>query len=324
MSDRRCALVTGASGQDGTYLTRELAANGYRVVGAVHRPVYDTVDVPFEVIDLDITDTAAVGDTIRQTAPDVIFNLAALSSGRGMFDDPVGIADVNGVAVTRLLEGMRTHCPTARLCHASSSEIFGLPGASPQSEATPPSPRSPYGAAKLYADGMIQIYRRSFGLFACSAILFNHESPLRRDEFVTRKITLAAARIKLGLQRSVPLGQLDARRDWGFAGDYMRAMRLMVEQPMPRDYVLASGRTHSVRELCEIAFGHVGLDYRDHVDSDSASERPAETMQLVGDASRARSELGWEPRVDFVTLIRLMVDADLSLLNHPPPPEEKE
>ena len=321
------ALVTGASGQDGFYLVAELVRRGCTVIAAAHGAADATAAVvergvsPAAMsVTLDITDDRSIEDALHAFKPDLVFNLAALSSGQGMFEDPVSIALVNGVAVARLLEAMRLSRPAARLCQASSSEVFGLPLESPQAEDAAARPRSPYGAAKLYADHMVQLYRQRFGLYACSAILFNHESPLRRIEFVTRKVAHAAAAIKLGRQETVALGDLDARRDWGFAGDYARAMVMMLEQEHPLDCVLATGQTHSVRDLCRIAFARVGLDYRDHVQSNAAAARPAEQVQLVGDAGRARTTLGWAPTLSFEELVHAMVDADLERLRHSPSP----
>jgi GDPmannose 4,6-dehydratase len=231
-----------------------------------------------------------------------------------MYDDPVGIGEVNGLGVVRILEAIHKIDLNIRFCQASSSEMFGEAVEGPQSEETPFHPRSPYGAAKLYGHSMIQIYRQHYGMFACSAILFNHESPRRGLGFVTRKITYHAAKIKLGLATELRLGNLDARRDWGFAADTVRAMWLMLQQPYADDYVVATGETHSVRELCEIAFGHLGLDYRDYVRVDSSDYRPVEPIQLVGNPEKARKQLGWIPEIGFLELIRMMVDADMSKL----------
>jgi GDPmannose 4,6-dehydratase len=253
-------------------------------------------------------------EVLAECRPTEIYNFAAYSSGAGMFDDPVGIGEVNGLAVARILEAIRAVDTNIRFCQASSREIFGEAIESPQTEATPTNPRSPYGAAKLYADAMIKIYRQRYGLFACSAILFNHESPRRGLEFVTRKITHEAAKIKLGLTKELHLGNLDAQRDWGFAGDYVRAMWLMLQQERAEDYVVATGKAHSVRELCEFAFSRLGLDYRDYVREDVLAFRPAETALLVGSAAKAKQNLGWEPEVEFRELVHMMVDADLQTL----------
>jgi GDPmannose 4,6-dehydratase len=267
-----------------------------------------------EAIECSLRDSQQVQQVLQKYAPDEVYNLAAYSSGERMNEDPVSMGEVNGLAVVRLLEAIRTSGRAIRFCQASSSEMFGAASESPQTEKTPLSPRSSYGAAKVYAHSMVGIYRERHGLFACSAIVFNHESPRRRLEFVTRKITHAAARIKLGLADHVQLGNLDARRDWSFAGDIVQGMWRMLQAPQAADYVLASGITHSVRELCAIAFGYLGLDYRDFVREDPAAYRPSEAVQLVGDPARARSELGWRPQMDFSTLIQSMVDADLQQL----------
>jgi GDPmannose 4,6-dehydratase len=316
------ALITGITGQDGSYTAELLLAKGYRVVGAV-RDVQkaaatllpDLVD-RIEVVDWNMHDSENMVKVLAHYQPTEFYNFAAYSSGAGMFDDPVAIGEVNGLAVARMLEAIRTTDPAIRFCQASSSELFGEATASPQSERTPFQPRSPYGAAKLYAHQMIRIYRQHYGLFACSAILFNHESPRRGLGFVVRKITREAARIKLGLSNELCLGNLDARRDWGFAGDYVNAMWLMLQQTAANDYVVATGETHSVRELCECAFGCVGLNYQDYVREDVASFRPTEPIQLVGDASRARDQLGWRPLINFNQLVAQMVDADLQMLSN--------
>lgn len=234
-----------------------------------------------------------------------------------MFNDAVDIGEINGLAVTRILDAIRSVNMGIRFCQASSSEMFGNPFESPQSESTPFRPRTPYGAAKLYAHSMIQIYRQHYGIYACSAILFNHESPRRGLGFVTRKITHEVARIKLGLSKELYLGNLDARRDWGFAKDYVRAMWLMLQHPHADDYVVATNEARSVRELCEFAFGHLNLDYRDYVHENSATYRPAEPVQLVGNATKIRNQLGWMPEVEFHKMISMMVDADLRRLTEP-------
>jgi GDPmannose 4,6-dehydratase len=256
-------------------------------------------------------DLSGMKEVLSCLRPSEIYNFAAHSTGSGMYDDPLDMSDVNGIAVTRILEAIRAVDPKIRLCQASSREIFGEALQSPQTEATPPNPRSPYGAAKLYADCMIRIYRHRYGLQACSAILFNHESPRRSRQFVTRKITHEAARIKLGLAHELHLGNLDTQRDWGFAGDYVRAMWLMLQQDKADDYVIATGEVHTVREFCDVAFGRLGLDYRNHVREDVASYRPSEPAPLVGSSVKARRDLGWEPKVSFRELVHMMVDADL-------------
>ncbi len=314
------ALVTGVTGQDGSYLAELLIANGYRVIGAT-RNVRKAVSAlgpglagQVELVEWDMLDQPKMAEVLASRRPQEIYNFAGYTSGSGMFDDPVGIGEINGLAVARMLEAIREVDATIRFCQASSREIFGAALESPQSEVTSVNPRSPYGAAKLYADSMIRICRRHYGLFACSAILFNHESPRRGLDFVTRKIAREAAKIKLGLQNEIHLGNLDTRRDWGFAGDYVRAMRLMLQQPAAQDFVVATGEVHSVREFCECAFSHLGLDYRNHVREDSASYRPSEPALLVGNIEKARNLLGWEPQVGFRDLVTMMVDADLRSL----------
>lgn len=316
----KTGLVTGIAGQDGSYLAELLLAKGYRVVGAV-RDVQRTSDFlssslmsRVELVEWDMLNQVEMADVLSRYQPAEIYNYAAYSSGVGMFDDPVGIGEVNGLAVARIMEAIREVDTNIRFCQASSSEMFGDAVESPQSEETPFQPRSPYGAAKLYAHSMLRIYRQRYGLFACSAILFNHESPRRGLNFVTRKIAHEAAKIKLGLANELRLGSLDARRDWGFAGDYVRAMWLMLQQPLAGDYVVATSETHSVRELCEIAFGHFGLDYRNYVQEDAAAYRPAESVQLVGNSEKARKQLGWVPEVEFREMVGMMVDADLRKL----------
>jgi len=310
------AIITGVSGQDGWHLAELLLAHGYRVVGttrdvaAAARLVHPSV----ELLRWDLRNETIILDVIRSVRPTEIYNFAAYASGSGMFEDPIGIGDINGLAVSRMLEAIRTVDPSIRFCQASSSELFGDPFEGPQSETTAFRPRSPYGAAKLYAHEMVGIYRRRHGLFACSAILFNHESPRRGSGFVTGKVSEAAALIKLGQGEALVLGNLDARRDWGFSGDYVRGAWQMLQAPTPEDYVFATGETHSVRELCQLAFEHVGLDYRDHVREDAAAFRTAEVHPLVGDSAKARRQLQWSPQVTFPELIRMMVDADLKRL----------
>jgi len=317
----KTVIITGIAGQDGTYLAEHLMLKGCRIIGAVRDVSKAQASLPaglvntVELVDWDMLDQQKMASTLSHYRPVEIYNFAAYSSGTGMYDDPVGIGEVNGLAVARILEAIREVDPSVRFCQASSREIFGEAASSPQTESTPPNPRSPYGVAKLYADYMIRVYRHRYGLFACSAILFNHESPRRSLEFVTRKITHAAAKIKLGLADELGLGNLDARRDWGFAGDYVRALWLMLQQPQADDYVVASGETHSVRELCECAFGGLGLDYRDYVREESSAYRPVEPALLVGCADKARNELGWVPEVGFSELVSMMVAADLRMLS---------
>ena len=313
---RRTAIVTGVEGQDGSFLSELLLAEGYDVVGVGRTPAAPgKAATGLRRVACDITQKAQIEDLLRQWRPTEFYNLAGLSSGAGMFDDAVRIGEINGLAVAGMLEAIRAIDPTIRFAQASSSEVFALAGQSPQTEDTAHRPRSPYGAAKVYADTMLRIYRERYGLFACSAILFNHESPRRRPEFVTRKITQAAAAIKLGLMSHLELGSLDAKRDWGFAGDYMHAMWLMLQHPRAQDYVIATGRLHSVRELCEIAFSHLGLDYRDVVSEGTQHGRSADQTVLVGNAARAQRDLQWIPRVDFRSMVTAMVEFDLHLLS---------
>lgn len=315
MAGVKTAIVTGVLGQDGSYAAELLLTKGYRVVGTTRDAATAVNRRGLELIEMDLSSAADILEIIRRYNASEFYNFAAFSSGAGMFDDPEAIGDVNGLAVTRILEAIREASPALRFCQASSSEMFGC-AASPQTEETPFRPRSPYGAAKLYAHAMIDIYRARHGLFACSAILFNHESPRRGHGFVTRKISHAVAAIKLGLSSELSLGNLDARRDWGFAGDYVEAMWRMLQADQARDYIIATGTTHSVRELCALAFSHVGLDYRDHVREEPAAFRSSEPFQLVGDSSRAASHLQWSPSTTFAELIGTMVDADLKLLGN--------
>ena len=314
------ALITGVTGQDGSYLAELLLGNGYRVIGTTRdveksaRLLLNSLSSTVELVNWDLMDQDGIAKILSHYRPAELYNFAAYSSGSGMYDDPVGIGEINGLAVARILEAIREVDQKIRFCQASSREIFGEAKETPQSEKTEASPRSPYGAAKLYADNIIRMYRSRYGLFACSAILFNHESPRRGMEFVTRTITHEAAKIKLGQTHEIRLGNLDARRDWGFAGDYVRAMWLMLQSPQAEEYVVARGETHSVRELCEIAFEHLGLDYRDYVREDSAAYRPVESVQLVGNSTKARKQLGWVPTVGFHELVTMMVDADLQQL----------
>jgi GDPmannose 4,6-dehydratase len=314
-------LITGITGQDGSYLAELLLAKGYRVIGAVRNSQNAKESLPtvlknsVELITWDMLDQRRMTEVLTECRPAEIYNFAACSSGAGMFDNPARIGEVNGLAVARILEAIREVDTKIRFCQASSREIFGEAAESPQTESTPTNPRSPYGAAKLYADSMIRIYRQRYDLFACAAILFNHESPRRGTEFVTRRITQAAAKIKLGLAKELHLGNLDAQRDWGFAGDYVRAMWLMLQQERADDYVVATGKAHSVRELCEFAFSRLGLDYRDHVREDALAYRPIEPALLVGCAAKSNSKLSWKPEIEFRELVHMMVDADLRMLS---------
>ena len=311
------ALITGVTGQDGSYLAEFLLDKGYRVVGMTRRSSTASGEriahlaERIELIQGDVLDQASLVEALKDTEPDEVYNLAAQSFVPTSWNQLVLTGEFTALGVTRMLEAIRQVNPTIRFYQASSSEMFGRVREVPQTEETPFHPRSPYGVAKTYGHFLTVNYRESYGLFAVSGILFNHESPRRGLEFVSRKVTDAAARIALGLAKELPLGTLDARRDWGFAGDYVRAMWLMLQQPQAGDYVIATGVDHSVRELCEVAFAHAGLDYRDHLTTDQSLYRPAEVEHLRGDASKATRELGWAPTVDFVSLIRMMVDADL-------------
>jgi GDPmannose 4,6-dehydratase len=319
VSDRR-ALITGITGQDGSYLADLLLEKGYEVHGMVRRSSTETFQRLEHVRDRlvlhtgDLLDQRSLVDVLRACEPDEIYNLAAMSFVAASWSQPVLTAEFSAVGVTRMLEAMREVVPEARFYQASSSEMFGMVREVPQCETTPFYPRSPYGVSKCYGHFITVNYRESYDLFACSGILFNHESERRGLEFVTRKVTHGAAAIKLGLQQELALGNLDAERDWGYAKDYVEAMWLMLQQDEPDDYVIATGETHSVRELVEVSFDHVGLDPQRHVRLDPRFLRPAEVEHLVGDASKAREKLGWEPRVGFDELVRLMVDADLELL----------
>jgi GDPmannose 4,6-dehydratase len=313
----KTALITGITGQDGSYLAEHLLARGYRVVGVVRRSSttpYERIAHLVDRIELasaDLLDQTSLTDVVHDTQPDEIYNLAAQSFVQTSWTQPVLTGEFTALGVTRMLEAMRKAAPAARFYQASSSEQFGKVVETPQRESTPFYPRSPYGVAKVYAHWITVNYRESFGLFAVSGILFNHESPRRGLEFVTRKISDGVARIKLGLQNELRLGNLDAQRDWGFAGDYVDAMWRMLQRDTPEDYVIGTGRTHSVRQFCEAAFGALDLDYRQHVVQDERFLRPAEVDLLVADPTRAREELGWEPKVTFEELVRMMVEADL-------------
>lgn len=316
---KKLALITGVTGQDGSYLAELLLDKGYDVVGVTRKiknvdgKLYDQRTI-VKLVEWDFLNQEIIIDILKQYKPAEIYNLAAFSSGAGMFDNPIEISEINGLAVTRLLEAVRLVDDRIKFCQASSREVFGDPSQSPQSEKTPTQPRSPYGVAKLYADNMIKIYRDRYNIFACSAILFNHESPRRGLGFVTRKITYEAARVKLGQVNELSLGNLDAIRDWGFAGDTVNAMWLMLQHERPDDYIIATGVTHSVRQFCELAFGYLGLRYEDYVLEDASSYRPSESAILVGDASKAKVQLGWCPKVNFNELVKMMVNADVQTL----------
>lgn len=314
------ALITGITGQDGSYLAEFLLAKGYKVVGMVRRSSTVTFE-RIEHIQDDITveqgdlhDQSSLVATLERYEPDEIYNLAAQSFVPTSWNQPVLTGEVTALGVTRLLEAIRQVVPTSRFYQASSSEMFGKVLEVPQKEDTPFYPRSPYGVAKVYGHWITVNYRESHNLFAVSGILFNHESPRRGLEFVTRKVSNYAARIKLGLEDKLPMGNLDAQRDWGFAGDYVQAMWLMLQQNDPDDFVIGTGKTYTVQRLCEVAFGHLGLDYKKHVVQDKRFYRPAEVDLLISDPTKAKDKLGWVPSVDFETLVKMMVDADMDRL----------
>jgi GDPmannose 4,6-dehydratase len=318
----KTVLITGITGQDGYYLSTFLLRKGYRVIGTtrdVESAARHLAHLQIEGVELvcwDLLNPRDALELLSHYRPSELYNLAGYSSGAGMYDETCLMGQVNGNAVACILEAIREIDTPIRFCQASSSEMFGDAVESPQSEETPFRPRSPYGAAKAYAHYMINIYRQHYGLFACSAILFNHESPLRRVEFVTRKITHTAARIKLGLAKELLLGNLNARRDWGFAGDYVHAMWLALQRPHAEDYVVSTGEAHSVREFCQYAFDYVGLDYQQYLREDASAYRPDEPTQLVGNSEKARMQLGWLPQVGFRKLVEMMVEAELRVLRN--------
>src|SRR5436190_38760 len=312
------ALITGITGQDGSYLAEFLLDKGYIVHGLVRRS--STINFEriahlqerIELIPGDLLDQSSLLAAIDRTEPDEVYNLAAQSFVPTSWSQPVLTGEFTALGVTRMLEAIRVVNPRIRFYQASSSEMFGMVRDTPQNEDTPFYPRSPYGVAKLYGHWITVNYRESYNLFACSGILFNHESPRRGIEFVSRKVTYAAARIKLGLQQNLKMGNLEAERDWGFAGDFVQAMWTMLQQDEPKDYVIGTGITHSVSRLLEVAFNYVGLDYKKHVERDTALLRPAEVVHLKADPSKAQRELGWKPQVNFEQLIHMMVDEDLT------------
>jgi len=314
------ALITGITGQDGSYLAELLLEKGYEVFGIVRRSSvkrYDRIESLVDRIELvegDLTDQTSLDHIVQSVQPDEVYNLAAQSFVPVSWNQPVLTGDVTGLGVIRILEAIRKHRPKAKFLQASSSEMFGKVRETPQTEKTPFHPRSPYGVAKVFGHNITVNYRESHGTFACSAMGFNHESPRRGLEFVTRKVTHQVAKIKRGLATKLLMGNLDAQRDWGFAGDYVRGMWSMLQQSEPDDYVLATGKTHSVRELLEVAFCSVGLHWEDRVEIDPKLIRPAEVDVLCGDATKARQKLGWTPHVTFEELIKMMVDADLQAL----------
>lgn len=316
----KSALITGITGQDGSYLAELLLEKGYKVYGIKRR----TSDLNFgnashlqdkiDFIYADMTDLPSLALAMRKAAPAEVYNLAAQSFVQTSWEQPVLTGEVDAMGVTNILEAIRMEAPEARFYQASTSEMFGKVQEMPQRETTPFYPRSPYGVAKLYGHWITKNYRESYGMYACSGILFNHESPRRGLEFVTRKVTMAAARIKEGLEKEVRLGNLDSKRDWGFAGDYVEAMWRMLQQETPDDYVIATGETHTIREMCDIAFKALGMNYEDHVVVDPKFFRPAEVEVLLGDPSKAKKELGWEPKVSFKELIEMMAASDLELV----------
>ena len=321
-NNARRALITGITGQDGSYLAELLLDKGYEVHGVIRRTSTETIERVNHIknrlnfVQADLTDQTSVIDAVSETRPHEIYNLAAQSFVPTSWKQPILTGDVTALGVTRVLEAIRVVDPTIRMYQASSSEMYGLVQQTPQTERTPLYPRSPYGVAKCYGHYITVNYRESYDMYAVSGILFNHESPRRGLEFVTRKITDGVARIKMGLQDKLFMGNLDAKRDWGFAQDYVRAMWLMLQQDTPDDYVISSGETHSVREFCEIAFSHVGLDYQKHVEIDPKFFRPAEVNLLLGDCSKANQKLGWKPEVSFEGLVQLMVDTDVERLKN--------
>jgi GDPmannose 4,6-dehydratase len=313
-------LITGITGQDGSYLAELLLEKGYDVFGVVRRSSvkkYDRIEAlvdDIELVEGDLTDQTSLDHIVQSVQPDEVYNMAAQSFVPVSWNQPVLTGDVTALGVIRILEALRKHRPQARFLQASSSEMFGKVREMPQKEKTPFYPRSPYGVAKVFGHYITVNYRESYGIFACSSMGFNHESPRRGLEFVTRKVTHQVARIKCGLATKLLMGNLDAERDWGFAGDYVRGMWMMLQQAEPDDYVLATGRTHSIRELLEVAFDAVGLDWEKHVEIDPKLIRPAEVDVLCGDAAKAREKLRWEPEVSFEELIKMMVEADLEMV----------
>jgi len=315
-------LITGITGQDGSYLAELLINKGYNVVGVVRNleQATDKIRPAFlnrvSLHQWDMLNQEGIIEALQRYKIAEVYNLAAYSSGAGMYDDPIAIGDINGLGLTRILEAIRVVDKNIKICQASSSEMFGETIETPQSEETKFYPRSPYGAAKLYAHYLIRIYRQRYGIFACSAILYNHESPRRGLGFVTKKIIHEAVRIKLGLSNQLCLGNLDSYRDWGFAGDYVNAMWLMLQNSFADDYIVATGEIHSIREFCECAFSYLGLDYRDYVHVESDLYRPIESIQLVGDFGKARKILGWKPTVNFFDLVKMMVDEEMRNLKN--------
>jgi GDPmannose 4,6-dehydratase len=319
------ALVTGITGQDGSYLADFLLDKGYEVYGLVRRSSLEKYDRIAHIterlrfVEGDLTDQSSLDQALEQVCPDELYNLAAQSFVPVSWNQPVLTGDVTGLGVLRVLEAIRRNSPKTKFLQASSSEMFGKVVESPQKETTRFHPRSPYGVAKVFAHHITVNYRESYGIYACSSICFNHESPRRGCEFVTRKVTQHVAKIKLGLTDKLKMGNLDAQRDWGYAGDYIRAMWMMLQQPQADDFVIATGETHSVQELLHAAFSCVGLDWKKYVEIDPKLVRPAEVDYLCGDASKARKILGWKPEMSFDRLVKLMVEADLEALQHAVP-----
>lgn len=323
--ENRTALITGITGQDGSYLAEFLLSKGYKVYGLIRRTSTESTgriqhlidNGKIELIGGDVIDHLSLIQAVQKSGADEVYNLAAMSYVKASWEHPVATADYTGVSVMKMLEAIRTVNPKIRFYQASSSEMFGKVQETPQKETTPFYPRSPYGIAKLFGHWATVNYRESYNMFACSGILFNHESPKRGMEFVTRKIAHNVAKIKLGLSGSFSLGNMDAKRDWGFAGDYVRAMWLMLQQPQPEDYVIGTGETHTVREFVDAAFNHVGIkDWANYVKVDAKHMRPAEVELLLADASKANNKLGWKPTVSFRELVGMMVDSDMRLLKN--------
>ncbi len=323
----KTALITGINGQDGSYLAEHLLEQGHKVFGLVRRTSIRNLErvahllEQLELLNGDLLDQNSLINAVAEAQPDEIYNLAAQSFVPASFSQPVLTGEFTALGVTRMLEAVRIVNQKIRFYQASSSEMFGKVQSVPQDEQTKFHPRSPYGVAKLYGHWITVNFRESYGMYAVSGILFNHESPRRGTEFVTRKITLAAARIAAGKQKDLKLGNLDARRDWGFTGDFVEAMRLMLQQAEPQDYVIGTGETHTVQDFVEAAFAHVGLDWRKHVVIDPKLVRPAEVDLLISNPRRAREELGWTPKVSFHELVRMMVDADVRLVSREPLPQ---
>ena len=314
------AIITGITGQDGSYLAELLLEKGYEVYGVYRRSSVETferidhIKDKLKLVCADLLDISMISDLLQKVNPDEVYNLAAQSFVPASWDQPILTGDINALGTTRMLEAIRRINPKIKFYQASSSEMFGKVKETPQTEKTPFHPRSPYGVSKVYAYWITKNYRESYNMFTCNGILFNHESPRRGKQFVTRKVTRTAAEIKLNLSKELILGNLDAKRDWGYAKDYVEAMWLMLQQDKPDDYVIATGETHTVGELCKVAFEHLGLNYEDYVKTDPKFLRPAEVEQLIGDASKAKKKLGWKPKTKFKELIELMVDEDMKEL----------